>query len=244
MFKHQTPSAALSLQALVCLSECAGPYPVWRADTLNCRTGPDTKHGIKKTYKEGDSIKISCQVNGESVEGYKIWDKTQDGCYVSDYYVKTGKDGFVADKCTTSKPKPKPDAENNKLPGPLKDDYPYRGNCGGLDPWKYYKCQCTSFVAWRINERLGVKFHNYYKGPHWGDAKIWDEAARSSGVKIDNNAVPGSIAQTNAGAGHVAWVTKVSGGKVTIEEYNGNNPEKYGRRTVDKDSFKYIHIKV
>jgi len=215
-----------------------------KADTLNCRSKPNTDSDseIKRTYKKGDDIKISCQVEGESVEGYKIWDKTQDGCYVSDNYVKTGKDGYVTDKCAASKPKPK--AKEGSLPGPVKDDYPYKSSCGGTDPWGFIKCQCTSFVAFRVVERLEITgFNNWWRSDHWGDAKIWDEAARKSGVKVDKTPVPGCIAQSNKNSGHVAWVTKVSGGKVTIEEYN-IKPEKYSRRTVDADSFQYIHIKV
>ncbi|KAJ1779561.1 hypothetical protein LPJ62_006267, partial [Coemansia sp. RSA 2167] len=32
------------------------------------------------------------------VSGNNIWDKTSDGCYVSDYYVKTGVNGYVTTK--------------------------------------------------------------------------------------------------------------------------------------------------
>lgn len=130
------------------------------------------------------------------------------------------------------------------IPGPVKNDYPYGGQCGGVDPWAFIKCQCTSFVAFRINKRLGVKFTHRYKGAAWGDAKIWDEAARKSKVRIDNKPVPGCIAQTNAGPGHVAWVTKVSGNKVTVEEFNYVHKKAYGTRTADKSKFSYIHIKV
>ena len=70
--------------------------------TVNCRSGPGTSYGVKKTYKKGDDVKISCQTTGTNVEGNNIWDKTQDGCYVADKYVKTGKDGFVTTKCGSS----------------------------------------------------------------------------------------------------------------------------------------------
>jgi len=105
--------------------------------------------------------------------------------------------------------------------------------------------ECTSFVAWRINKRLGVKFHNQYKGVNWGNANSWDDAARRTGVKVNSTPVPGCIAQTNAGNwGHVAWVTAVGDKTVTIEEYNHNVREGYSKRTVSKGSFNYIHIKV
>jgi surface antigen len=106
--------------------------------------------------------------------------------------------------------------------------------------------ECTSFVAWRINERLDVKFHNQYKGVNWGNANTWKNAAKETGVKVNNTPKPGCIAQTDkggGGAGHVAWVSAVKGDEVTIEEYNYRNPEGYGTRTVKKSEFVYIHIK-
>ncbi|KAK3368768.1 CHAP domain-containing protein [Podospora didyma] len=223
-------------------------YPISGND-VRCRAGPGTNHDIKKVYSKGEEVKISCQTAGESIEGNNIWDKTDDGCYVADYYVKTGTDGYVTKKCSSSGAGG--GGSTSKIPGPIKDDYPsaYDSGCGNVaDKWHFFRCECTSFVAFRINERLGVDFTNWYKGEHWGDAGIWDEAARKSDVKIDNNPKPGSIAQTNSGrsGGHVAWVAAVhaSDGTVTVEEYNFNNPHKYGKRTVSKGTFKYIHIKV
>ncbi|KFY13112.1 hypothetical protein V492_03489 [Pseudogymnoascus sp. VKM F-4246] len=218
------------------LSSGALAFPVTAA--VNCRSGPGTSFGVKKSYAKGHAVTISCQTGGTSVQGNSIWDKTSDGCYVADYYVKTGSNGYVKPKCTKVPSKP-------KLPGPIVDDYKYKGKCSGTDAWSYYRCQCTSFVAWRINERLGIKFHNQYKGTNWGNANTWDEAARRTGVKVDNKPVPGCIAQSNAGGyGHVAWVTKVTSKSVTIEEYNYNKKEGYGTRTVPKGNFNYIHVKV
>ncbi|KAL2160786.1 hypothetical protein VTH06DRAFT_983 [Thermothelomyces fergusii] len=210
-------------------------YPVTAETGLQCRTGPGTSYSAVKAYPKGYDIKISCQTTGTSINGNNIWDKTQDGCYVADYYVKTGTNGFITTKCGSS---------GSAVPGPRTDDYPYKSSCGGVDKWNYYKCQCTSFVAWRINDRLGIKFHNQYKGVHWGNANTWDEAAKSSGVTVNKTPKPGAIAQSNSGTyGHVAWVSAVSGDKVTVEEYNWAKREAYGTRTVDKSTFNYIHLK-
>ncbi|KAJ2614272.1 hypothetical protein EV177_002132, partial [Coemansia sp. RSA 1804] len=179
--------------------------------------------------------------------GNTLWDKTTHGCYVADYYLYTGSNGYVAKKCGSSSGGGGGSSSgggSSKIPGPMKNDYPYSGKCSGIDPWRYYKCQCTSFVAWRINSRLGVKFHNYYKGPNWGNANSWSGAARKTGVPINSKPVPGAVAQTTAGRyGHVAWVAKVSGSQVTIEEYNWVK-NKYSTRTVSKSTFNYIHLKV
>ncbi|KAL2197069.1 hypothetical protein P885DRAFT_36082 [Corynascus similis CBS 632.67] len=215
-------------------------YPVTANGGLTCRSGPGTSYAAKKTYPKGYDIKISCQTSGTSVNGNNIWDKTQDGCYVADYYVKTGVNGYVTKKCGSSGG----GGGGGSVPGPAKNDYPYKSSCGGVDPWNYYKCQCTSFVAWRINKRLGIKFHNQYKGTNWGNANTWDDAAKRTGVKVNKTPKPGAVAQSNAGKyGHVAWVTAVNGNKVTIEEYNWAKREGYGKRTVDKSAFNYIHLK-
>ena len=44
----------------------------------------------------------------------------------------------------------------------LGDDYPYKGQ-KGVDPWLFYKGECTSFVAWRMNNS-DKKFSNNMKG--------------------------------------------------------------------------------
>lgn len=204
-------------------------------DNLSCRSGPTTSDTVQKSYAKDSSVTISCQTEGTSVNGNSIWDKTSDGCYVSDYYVKTGVDGYVTDKCTSSEP----DGDA----GPVKDDYPYTSSCGGVDKWNFYKCQCTSFVAWRINDRLGKAFTNRYKGEVWGNANTWDEGAKASGVTVNSTPKPGCIAQSNAGNyGHVAWVAEVSGSNVVVEEYNYETSEGYGKRTLAKSTFNYIHV--
>jgi lysozyme len=66
---------------------------------VNCRSGPGTSYAVKTSYAKGHDVSISCQTPGTSVDGDALWDKTSDGCYVADYYVKTGSDGYVAAKC-------------------------------------------------------------------------------------------------------------------------------------------------
>jgi surface antigen len=231
-----------TLLAFTASSVTAAPYPV-KAASLNCRKSPSTSAAVVKTYRKGQDVKITCQITGPTVSGNNIWDKTSDSCYVADYYIKTGTNGFVTSKCHSSGGG-SGGSTSGKVPGPRVDDYNYKGRCKSVDKWGYFTCQCTSFVAQRINERLGIKFTNYYKGPNWGDGNSWDEAARKTGVKIDSTPKPGAIAQTNAGkAGHVAWVSAVSGDKVTIEEYNYVHTHGYSVRTVPKSKFSYIHLR-
>ncbi|MGN9907743.1 CHAP domain-containing protein [Phytohabitans sp. LJ34] len=128
--------------------------------------------------------------------------------------------------------------------GPVVDDYPYRGQSSGVDPWNFYKGQCTSFAAWRLNDRIGIDFTNQYLGEHFGNANTWDDAARRAGLTVSSTPRPGAIAQSDAGSfGHVAWVARVNGdGTVLIEEYNWARPSGYGTRTVSASSFEYIYF--
>ncbi len=128
------------------------------------------------------------------------------------------------------------------------DDYPQNLKSAAqdavIDPWKYYNRECTSFVAWCLNSRNGVAFHNWFGGVNWGNASSWDDAARACGYAVDGNPQIGAIAQTDAGGyGHVAWVRAVNGNSVTIEEYNYNYSGTYHERTVNKSAFCYIHVK-
>ena len=76
----------------------ASAFPI-TADSVNCRDSPGTDGAVVEVYAVDTDVEVTCQTEGESIEGNSIWDKTQDGCYVSDYYVKTGSDDYVADKC-------------------------------------------------------------------------------------------------------------------------------------------------
>ncbi|KAM0713446.1 hypothetical protein Q7P37_010408 [Cladosporium fusiforme] len=147
-------------------------------------------------------------------------------------------------------PHANPDVDlNNEGPHELfarKDGYPYAGRCSGNDKWLFSRCQCTSYVAWRLN-KAGHKFNNNYKDVHWGWAYNWDDAARQAKVKVNKKPVVGAVAQTDvrAGRGHVAYVTRVSKNEkeIDVEEYNYENPLKYGKRTkLDASQFKYIHF--
>ncbi len=140
------------------------------------------------------------------------------------------------------------------------DTYLYRPDCPAVGPslpedaFNFYKCQCTSYVSHKLNERWGntnPRFTNqYYSHDRWGHAYEWFDRAIDSEIGItgardnftwDENAYDavfiGDVALWNAygsGAfshGHVAYVEAVGqdvAGKgvawVTISEYNFVNP--------------------
>ncbi|MER6540308.1 SH3 domain-containing protein [Streptomyces sp900105755] len=79
-------------------------YSVAPGVRLNVRSGPGTGYDITRTLPEGAKVPIYCQTPGTSVSGYygtsNIWDNISNGEFVSDAYVHTGSDGYVADRCS------------------------------------------------------------------------------------------------------------------------------------------------
>ncbi|GAA2920331.1 SH3 domain-containing protein [Streptomyces mexicanus] len=96
-----TPTTALSATAPQTVA--ARTYPVAPGVRLNVRSGPGTGYAIVRVLPEGINVSISCQTPGTTVSGYygtsNIWDKIGNGEYVSDTYVHTGSDGYVAPRC-------------------------------------------------------------------------------------------------------------------------------------------------
>ncbi|WP_262496107.1 CHAP domain-containing protein [Nonomuraea sp. SYSU D8015] len=202
---------------------------------LKVHSGPGTRFSIVGTVPDGFKVTITCQTTGDSVQGTfgasAVWDKITTGGYVPDAYVDTGTDKPVAPPCDGG--------------SALVDDYPYnKASYEQADPWNFYKRECVSFVAWRLRKLHGIRFHNHYKGVHWGNANRWDEAARKAGIKVDRTPAVGAVAQWNPGPyGHVAYVARVSGDWVTLEEYNMGGRRTYSTRTVRAGAVEnYIHI--
>ncbi|KAJ2723495.1 hypothetical protein GGI07_002620 [Coemansia sp. Benny D115] len=79
--------------------DCTGAFEIIYSANLNCRQEPTTKSKIVKVYQLGDDIDIVCQTKGEYLMGTSIWDYTPDGCYVLDYYLRTGFGGYFKPLC-------------------------------------------------------------------------------------------------------------------------------------------------
>ncbi|MFL9654952.1 SH3 domain-containing protein [Streptomyces sp. PB17] len=78
-------------------------YPVAPGYRLNVRSGPGTNYSVVRVLPEGSRVTINCQRTGERVSGpygtSNIWDSIGSGQYVSDTYIRTGSDGYVAPRC-------------------------------------------------------------------------------------------------------------------------------------------------
>ncbi|MGW2716440.1 SH3 domain-containing protein [Streptomyces sp. NPDC001492] len=78
-------------------------YSVAPGVRLNVRSGPGTQYSIVRILPEGAKVPIYCQTPGTWVSGpygtSNLWDNIDDNQFVSDAYVLTGSDGYVAPHC-------------------------------------------------------------------------------------------------------------------------------------------------
>jgi uncharacterized protein YraI len=71
------------------LPRCSYPYQV-TATTVNERTGPGSSYGVVRTLTSGSLAWVSCQRAGTRVGTTAVWDRLDDGNYVTDSYLATG----------------------------------------------------------------------------------------------------------------------------------------------------------
>ena len=165
------------------------------------------------------------------VNGSHIWNQLADGTFVTDFYCDTPNYNKFSPPIPVCQNAPQPAPGQ---PGIKGDDYPFKDSPPdqeGGDLWAFYYRECTSFVAWRMNQ-LGVNFSNHMTGPNgtagtFGNGDTWAVNALAIGFSVDNTPSVGAIAHYDpdvSGAGdlgHVAYVAQVNGdGTIVIEEYN------------------------
>lgn len=111
-----------------CADNTTGNGLGYLAETdLNGRSTKSISAATVKVYPSGSTINISCQAYGEYAYGSYIWDKTTDGLWVTDYYVKTGTTGFLSNvsRCDNDAPSGGPSGGTGGTPGPVTGG----GNC-------------------------------------------------------------------------------------------------------------------
>lgn len=96
-------AVAETLSATATATARVRAYPVAPGVRLNVRSGPGTDYRIVRVLPEDTTVPIYCQRPGDSVSGpygtSNLWDCIANSQYVSDAYVRTGSDGYVAPRC-------------------------------------------------------------------------------------------------------------------------------------------------
>ena len=229
---------------------------------VNARKGPGTSFPVVRLVPNGSAIDITCQVQGQIVNGSNIWNQLADGTFVSDFYCDTPYFDKFSPPIPMCQGAPQPSPGQPVIKG---DDYPFPDApippaMEQADPWNFYCRECTSFVAWRMNQ-LGVNFTNGMSGPNgpptddpplFGNGEHWAEHASNLGYPVDNTPSVGAIAFFAPGVsgagdlGHVAYVAQMNGdGTIVIEEYNFNPAYGYSnppRVIAASDVTSFIHM--
>jgi surface antigen len=121
------------------------------------------------------------------------------------------------------------------------------------DPWGFVRCNCTSYVAYRLrlnnvridpNNQNSELFDNTW-GPnsfYFGYARDWNDGAVTAGIRIDQYPAIGAVAhweKVGRGTGHVSYVqrlyTNENDGRLVsfdLVEYNWPADLKYHSRNV------------
>jgi len=224
-------NSAVAVTKTVNVTVTQGTYQPW--------VGYMTSSSTPVLDQNGSGQKIGTVDNTEPV----TVTGEQGSYYLITYQLTAGgtKSGYVPTS-TVSK------APSSIQAGLIGSNYPYKNakpiinhECayGGYDQWGYCERSCTSFVAWALSSSEKIAF----KGA--GNANTWGSTAKSRGYSYDKNPKVGDVAWYNTGTyGHVAWVAKVNGNKVTVEEYNKGCDHCYKVREMDKsEPTGYIHFK-
>ncbi|KAI8866570.1 hypothetical protein GQ42DRAFT_165416 [Ramicandelaber brevisporus] len=83
------------LATLLLLAATATAYKT--TDDVKGRAGPGTDFNILKVFPNNTDVSVLCQVEGQNIFGDSIWSLVEKNptVYVSDYYINTGKSGFL-----------------------------------------------------------------------------------------------------------------------------------------------------
>ena len=196
-------------------------------DAINVRQGPNTTSAIVGTVSEGQSLGISCQVNGTSVLGTTIWDfiPAKSG-YVTDAYMYTGYDGFVPGMpiCGVTPPPP-PTNLGAAIVAKGRTYLGYEsgaGDCNQFSTWVGSGCQawCGDYVRYiwgqsgaRTTYLTGNSESFRIYGINFG---TWKAATSTAVPKVGDAVVWGNSSYW----AHVAIISAVSG--TTFKILHGN----------------------
>lgn len=200
------------------------------AGPINVREGAGTDTRIVRTIPNKTRVTIVCHVRGQSFSGgpfgvtTNIWNKLDNGGYVTDAMLETGSNSAVVPVCSNGTPA----VIAGRATGQTRST-----NTG-------VSGQCT----WGAYHKWFVASGNRHYPALSGNAKDWAASARAAGWTVVADAQARSIVVFQPGVhyadrtyGHVAWVDRVErradGVYVTITEMNyGGKVGQWNTRTV------------
>jgi surface antigen len=115
------------------------------------------------------------------------------------------------------------------------------GQDNTADNWGMYNRECVSYTAFKAHQAYG------YNPIGWGNANQWPGNARASGLRVDSDEEPGTVAIWDVGYyGHAMWVEAVNGdGSIIVSQFNYSYNGTYSEMKVSASqaaTFHYIHF--
>ncbi|HSW85093.1 MAG TPA: CHAP domain-containing protein [Candidatus Saccharimonadales bacterium] len=108
-----------------------------------------------------------------------------------------------------------------------------------IDSWGMYNRECVSYTAFKV--AASGRYMPYWGGV--GNANQWPGDARAAGIPVDTNPQPGDVAISMRGAfGHAMYVEAVSGGTISISQYNAALDGRYSTNVVSSSGLYFIHF--
>jgi surface antigen len=184
------------------------------------RSGPSSSDSVVGSLPFHSSISIACQTTGSDINGSDIWDRLSGGQYVSDYFVNTPNVNAWSPPLTQC-PGPQPPSQGT-VPPPA--PHGAMGRTTNHNEGQYGECTMWAIEEFHLFTGVYPDFTSRYNN---GNAMYWATNAALDGWTVTSSPTANAIAVFPPGAngafsvGHVAWVTAVANGKITISEMNG-----------------------
>ncbi|MEV4756876.1 SH3 domain-containing protein [Micromonospora sp. NPDC049559] len=190
---------------------------------LNVRSAPSTSASIVGTVANGATISIDCQITGTTVTGYygtsSLWDHIAGKGYVSDTYVYTGSNGWVAPACDAGDGGDTSECDVSTIHNPR--------TCAEAVTWANQHIT-TNYVAdyyQRCDHIMGLAYG--YSASGFASAKVhWESTPSQYKHPGDRDAPVGTLVFFTTGQyGHVAIVT--APGQLASNDIHGNGTFTY-----------------
>lgn len=107
-----------------------------------------------------------------------------------------------------------------------------------VDNWGYFNRESVSYAAWKVAST------GRYVPRGMGNANQWPEAARSTGIAVNDEPRVGDVAIRNIGAfGHAMYVERlVDEGHIYVSQYNASTQGEYTETTISTKGLVFIHF--
>ena len=218
----------ISTESAYANEEVAQTTSSWRAKTVDQVVEAVQAAGQKYTVQAGDTLSTIASATELTTEEIASANNISDA-----NFIVIGQEINLTKEVAEEVVSEAPVAQEVQQPAAPSYNADYTAVPGN----SYYAGQCT----WYVKNTLS------WVGNFWGNANQWAASAAAAGRLVDSNPTVGSVAVFMPGVagassyGHVAVVTGVNSGMVTISEMNAQGEYVVSSRTISPAGVLFIH---